>query len=110
VSVGSFVNSRLFAGYTGADDGSGAFNLPSTVGSFTAKGPTSAFDNSFVIASSFKNVMLASVDPDNAGTKFGFVYHTSLRALSVRSTKFKFDPIGPPIQDMPSSDFEVKKL
>jgi hypothetical protein len=110
VSVGSFVNSVLFAGYSGPDDGSGTFNLPSTVSSFTVTGKLNAFSHSFAIASNFKTVSLASVDPNNSGTKFGFVYHTSLKALSVKSTKFKFDLNGPPTQDMPSSDFEVKKL
>jgi Calx-beta domain len=110
VSVGSFVNSRLFAGYSGPDDGTGSFNLPSTIGSFTVKGKSAAFSDSFVIASNFKNVSLASVDPNNNGTKFGFVYHTLLNALAVKSPAFKFDPNGPAEQDMLSSDFEVKKV
>src|SRR5207253_1330751 len=58
MSVGSFVNSRLFAGYSGPDDGTGAFNLPSTVGSFMVTGKTNAFSESFLIAANFKNVVL----------------------------------------------------
>ena len=106
VSVGSFVNSQLDAGY----DSINGFNLPSTIGSFTVTAKTNAFSESHVIAANFKNVVLASVDPVFGGPKFGFVYHTLMKALSVKSTKFKFDLKGLPTQDMPASDFEVAKV
>jgi hypothetical protein len=109
VSVGSFINSEFFAGYTGVDNGTGAFNLPTTIGSFRVEGKTAAFANSFVIASNYKNVLLASVDPNNGGTKFGFVYHRLLNALTVKASAFKFNPKGPAEQPLSlSSDFEVK--
>jgi len=38
-----------------------------------------------------------------------FLYHTKLQALTVRSPVFAFDPAGPVEQDMPASDFYVKK-
>lgn len=110
MSVGSFVNSLLFSGYTGPDDGSGSFNLLSTVNSFIVKETTTAFSGSFVIASNFKNVSIASVGPNNGGTKFGIIYHALLTALSVKSPAFKFDPKGPAGQNMLSSDFYVKKV
>jgi hypothetical protein len=110
VSAGSFVNSRLLAGYTGPDDGTGSFNLPSTVSSFLVTGKTNAFADSYVFASNFKNVLLASVDQTVAGNEFGFIYHTSMKALQVKSTKFSFLPAGPVDQEMPSSDFEVAKV
>ncbi|HEX3149017.1 MAG TPA: hypothetical protein VHR66_13130 [Gemmataceae bacterium] len=72
-------------------------------------GKTNAFAHSNVIAYVLRNVSLASVDPDNGGAEFGFVYQHALNSLAVKSTKFKFDPNGPSIQFMPSSDFEVAK-
>ncbi|HEX3149809.1 MAG TPA: Ig-like domain-containing protein [Gemmataceae bacterium] len=110
VSVGAFVDSRLFAGYTGPDDGSGTFNLPSTVGSFVVTGKTKAFAHSYAIASNFKNVVLTSVDADNAGTKFGFLFDTLMKSLTVKSPAFKFDPAGPVEQHMSLGDFFVKKV
>ena len=87
VSVGSFVDSELFAGYTGPVDGSGNFNLPATVGPFTVTGKTNGFAGSYVIASNFKTVSLASVDGDNDGTRFGFLFHTGLKSLKVKTPK-----------------------
>jgi hypothetical protein len=110
VAVGSFVDSELFAGYAGPADGSGAFNLPATVGSFTVKGKANAFARSSVVATNFGPVSLASVDPDNAGTKFGFVYHGLMKSLTVKSPAFQFDPKGPAEQDMAASDFCVRKV
>src|SRR5205085_590895 len=107
VSVGAFDNSRLFAGYT--DSGAGSFNLPSTIGLFAVTGKTNAFAHSFVYAANFKNVSLKSVNTDNGGTKFGVVYHTLLKVLSVKTPSFKFNTKGPATQDMPMSDFEVAK-
>jgi hypothetical protein len=110
VSVGSFIDSTLFAGYDGPTDGSVPFNLASTVKSFTVTSKTNAFARSFVIATNFNTVSLASVDPANSLTKFGFLYHGLLKSLSVKSTGFKFNPKGPTEQDMPSSDFYLKKV
>lgn len=110
ITVGSFVNSTLFAGYTGPTDGSGTFNLPSTIGTFTVSGASKAFAHSYVIATNFNNVSLATVDPDNSGTKFGFLYRTNMKALKVKSTGFIFNPVGTPEQDMQPGDFYVKKV
>ncbi|HEX3151269.1 MAG TPA: Ig-like domain-containing protein [Gemmataceae bacterium] len=109
VSVGSFLDSRFFAGYSGADGGSGSFNLPSTVGSFTVTAKGLAFAHSYVIATNFKNVTLVSANPVNGGTKFGVVYHGLLSGLSVKSQGFKFNLKGPAEQD-PFGDFYVKKV
>lgn len=107
VSAASFVNSRLFAGYSGPDDGTGAFNPPSTVSSFTVTGKTLAFAHSFVIAANFKNVSLASVDTDNGSTKFGFFFSSTVGRLTVRNPAFRFDPLG---ANELGADFVVKKV
>jgi hypothetical protein len=109
VLAGSFVNSTLFAGYTGPNDGYGSYNLPSTIGPFRVTGAANAFSHSFVIAANFNNVTLSSVDPDDGGIKFGFLYHTKLKSLVVKSPSFVFNANGPAEQDMPLSDFYVKK-
>lgn len=109
VSVGSFVNSLLLAGYSGPSDGTGSFNLPSTITSFTVTGTNAAFSHSNVIGSVIKTVSLASVDTTNPTLKNGFVFHNSLTSLYVKSTKFRFNPKGAATQAMPSSGFEVKK-
>ncbi|HVK13275.1 MAG TPA: ELWxxDGT repeat protein [Gemmataceae bacterium] len=85
VTAGSFVNSRLFAGYSGPDNGSGAFGRPSTVGTFRVTGTAAAFAGSWVIASVFNTVDLASVDPDNGGAPFGFAAADTVRSLLVRA-------------------------
>ena len=108
-TFGQFWNSRLDAGYTGPNNGSGTFDLESTVGTFKVTSKTNGFARSDVVAASFGNVALASVDPTVTGTKFGFAYHMSLRALSVRAPAFRFDPAGAVVQGMSSSDFEVRK-
>jgi hypothetical protein len=115
VSVGAFVDSVLFAGYAGPADGSGTFNLPATVGSFVVRPPTKAapnneFAGSHVIAANFNTVSVGAVDPNVTGVKFGFIYHTALKALTVKTPKFKFIPKGPAVQDLPGTDFEVKKV
>ena len=63
-----------------------------------------------MIAANFTNVTLASVDPDDGGIKFGFLYHTKMKSLVVKSTNFRFDPKGLAEQDMPLSDFYIKKI
>ncbi|HEX3148071.1 MAG TPA: glycosyl hydrolase family 17 protein [Gemmataceae bacterium] len=109
VSVGSFDNSRLFAGYSGPDDGSGSFNLGSTIGSFTVTSKSGDFGHSNVIADKIGNVMLSSVNQVNGGVKFGFLYHSLLKSLLVKSPAFKFDPHGLDEQN-PFGDFDVKKV
>ena len=66
VTVGSFVESRLFARYTG-DEVSGSFDsFGATVGPFVVKAKVDGFVDSFVIAANIKNVTLASAHTDNA--------------------------------------------
>ena len=72
--------------------------------------PDNTFSQSFVIAANFGTISLGVVDPDNGGTKFGFVYHTALKALTVKNPKFRFDPAGLAVQDLTPGNFEVKKL
>ena len=108
VSVGSFVGSELLAGYEGATDGSGMFNT-GTIGSFLVKGKSNAFADSHVIAANIKAVSLASLDADNANTKFGFLYHFVLKSLTVKTAGFKFNPTGLAEQDV-GADFYVKKV
>ena len=104
VVVGAFRDSRLFAGYTGADDGSGTFNLPATVTSFRSTGKIDGFQNSRVIATFIKSATITNLDSTNSAN-FGF-YAGSVGALSVIGpTKFKFDPTLSARQGV--DDFEV---
>jgi len=91
VQASAFRNSTLFAGYTGPDDGSGAFNFAAAVGTFKVTGLSDAFANSTVIASSFKAVTLQSVKGDNAGDKFGFIADLFYLALKVTNPLFTYD-------------------
>jgi hypothetical protein len=111
ILVGAFVNSRLFAGYTGQIDGLGTF-LPSTVAVFriTGLGENSVFDNSYVIAANFNSVLVDVVEPDNDDVKFGFLYHTKMKSLKVKSPIFIFNPLGADQQEIINSDFYVKKV
>jgi autotransporter-associated beta strand protein len=110
VTVGAFVNSRLFASYSGPDDGSGTFTAGGDIGTFKVTGKTNSFAHSFVIASNFKNVSIASMDPDNGGTKFGIVADNAVKALSAANgtTKFKYNAKTGGTQDLTGTDFEVK--
>ena len=110
VVVGAFRDSRLFAGYTGADDGSGNFNLPATVATFKQTGKIDGFQDSWVIATNFKTATIAGLDASNAGKKFGFYAKTSLGTKLgsikvVGPTTFKYDPALPTPQGV--DDFEV---
>ena len=97
VSVGGFENSRLFAGY---DEGSAAFNLRSTLGTFTVRGirnTAAGFDNSFVYAFNFRNVLLVRSDTDNGGTGFGFTFGGTFGCLTLvnaPAVKKTFKAIG----------------
>jgi hypothetical protein len=111
VSVGAFLNSRLFASYSGPDSGVGSsFTAGGDIGTFKVTGKTNSFAHSFVIASNFKNVSIASIDPDNGGTKFGIVAHNAVNALSAANgtTKFKYNAKTHDTQDFDATDFEVK--
>lgn len=108
VAVGSFRGSRLFAGYTGPDipDPAG-FNLAATVTAFRAKDMISAFQNSRVVATTFKSVALTSLDPINPGNPFGFYAHSSLGAITVKGpTKWAYNAALSTPQGF--NDFEVK--
>jgi hypothetical protein len=107
VSVGSFVNSDLFAGYSGLADGSGTFNLPSTVRSFAVTGTTNAFASSYVIASNIKSVSLASAQTENGGTADGFVFHISFGPLKVKSLALTYTGAG--ATQTLQGDLEVKR-
>ena len=105
VTAGSFIESRLFAGYDGPDNGSGPFNVtnPAVVGSFTVTGKTDAFDNSYLIASGIKTVSLKSIEEDNGGTLFGIYADQSIRSVTVTfPQKLKF----PGVDTL--SDFAVR--
>jgi hypothetical protein len=91
VAVGSFADSRLFAGYDGADDGTDPFTRAATIGPFTVSAKADGFARSVVIAASFKNVTLASTATANGGTKFGFVFRDAFGGLSVRAPKLGYN-------------------
>ena len=83
VTVGSFRDSQLFAGYTGSVVPNPAgFTSPALVGSFRTTAKFDAFQNSHVIATAFKNVFLSSLDSTN-GTDFGFYADSSLGSIRV---------------------------
>ncbi len=106
VVVGAFRDSRLFAGYTGPDipDPVG-FDMPATVTTFRSTGKVAGFQNSCVIATSFKTVALASLDSTNA-TYFGFYADSSLGSINVTGpTPFKYIPELSGLQGV--NDFEV---
>jgi hypothetical protein len=94
VTVGSFRNSRLFAGYTGADDGTGTFALPATVGNFRSTGRLHGFQDSRVIATNIKLMTITNLDSDNSDSEFGVYADTSVGAISVVGpTVFKYNPL-----------------
>jgi hypothetical protein len=110
VSVGSFVNSDLFAGYTGPTDGSGTFTTnETTIGPFTVKAATNGFVNSYVIAWNFKSVNLASVDTANGLVKFGFDFQGSFGGLTAKSPKLLYNKAAGGSQNL-SGDLWVKKV
>jgi hypothetical protein len=84
VSFGVLDSSRIFAGYSGPDDGSSPFHLPNaTIGKVTA---TAGFFNSTVIAANFQSPStLASV---NGGH---FVYHGTFGGVTVANRKKSYD-------------------
>lgn len=105
VSFGSFRNSHFYAGYTGADDGSGVFSA-AAVNSFKVTGAIDGFQNSHVIASSFKSVSLQSVDATNS-TWFGFIANDQITTLKVGSPpSFTYRPGDGAFKSV--GDFEVR--
>ncbi|HVK08515.1 MAG TPA: choice-of-anchor Q domain-containing protein, partial [Gemmataceae bacterium] len=116
VSVGSFWNSRLDAGYTGANTGGGTFDAASAIGPFRVTAATAGFQNSYVIATTIRPVTLASITAENGGTKFGFIARETLAGLTVTAPgqKFKFDPTlpspQPSPQQFPEWDFQAVDL
>jgi hypothetical protein len=74
-SAVNFLNSEFFAGYAGAPDGSGTFNvggaLGGTVGSFTV---SDTYANSNAVAAQFKKLSIKNVTTVNP-TTFGLFAH-----------------------------------
>lgn len=96
VTAVAFDHSRLFAGYTGADDGSGDFNVPAIVGKFKVTGRTDAFAHSYAIATEFKAITLTSIRADNGGTAFGVFADTKIGSLTILlPEKVKYPDLGP---------------
>lgn len=84
VVAAGFEDSRLFAGYDGPDNGvGGTFNFPAVVGTVRVTGRTSAFANSYLVATTFRNVALRSINPDNLGTPFGVFADERVGRLTV---------------------------
>ena len=107
VVVHAFRDSRLFAGYTGADDGTGTFNFPATVTAFKSVGKTDGFQDSRVIATNFNSVTVANLDSTNSAGHFGFYADRSLGAINVVGpTKFKYNAALSTPQGL--DDFEVR--
>ena len=108
VSAARFLDSRLFAGYDGPDDGSGEFSAPATIKLFRVTGATDAFADSTVVASILKSVILKSVQFENDDEPFGFVADVSINVLKVLSTGFVYDRFDPLTQGF--NDFEIRAL
>ena len=89
VSAVKFLNSTLFAGYSGMTDGMGVFNT-GVVNSFTTTALADSFANSNVIASTFKKVTLKSVDTTNDLIPFGFIANDALTSLKVTTPLLTF--------------------
>jgi hypothetical protein len=108
VTARGFVDSHLFAGYAGPDDGGGEFSVtPATIRSFRVTGPADAYANSTVIASVLKTAVLKSVRGANAHP-FGFIANDSITRLRVLSNDFVYDRFWPLPQGF--DDFEVRVL
>jgi hypothetical protein len=109
VVVGSFRDSRLFAGYEGADDGSGSFNVPATVTLFRTTGLFDGFQNSRVIGTMVQWVTIRSLDQTNDGNEFGFYADFGLSSVRVISpTRWVYNPAMPPPHGV--GDFKVKVI
>jgi extracellular elastinolytic metalloproteinase len=104
VQAGAFRNARLYAGYTGADDGLGTFTKAATIGSFRITDEVWGFENSTVIATQFNTVFIQSLVADNGGDKFGFVANDGVNKLTVMLP----DPYVYPSGLVSPGDFEVR--
>jgi hypothetical protein len=83
VSVGAFRTSRLFAGYTGADDGTGIFStVPARISSFRSSMLIEGFENSWVIADTIKSARITNLVSHNS-TEFGFFADTKIGVVRV---------------------------
>jgi hypothetical protein len=101
VTAGTFVNSNLYVGY---DDALGSFPSAYAVNTFKVTSTTAGFAGSFAYATTFKSVILASLNTDNGGTKFGFRADGAINSLSIANLKFTVNPSGPVV----AGDFEAK--
>jgi hypothetical protein len=98
---------QLAGGEIEADDGTGTFNFAATVTTFRSIGKIDGFQNSRVIATSFKTVTIKNLDSTNSASKFGFYADSSLGAINVIGpTKFKYNAALSTPQGI--GDFEVK--
>ena len=70
---------------------------------------TADFQNSRVVATNFKSVVIQNVDATNGGEKFGFYANNSLGSISVVGpTRFTYNTAWPTPQGI--GDFEVLLL
>jgi hypothetical protein len=107
VHAGAFRDSRLYAGYTGPDDGTGTFTPGVTVGTFRVTDDVWGFEDSLVFATALKTVLLDHVTTDNGGTKIGFVADESIGSLKIMNPElFEYDPENPAEQG--PLDFKVR--
>ncbi len=118
VTVGAFLNSRLFAGFapTASADpmAGGMFNTGGKVNTFTAIGfkgsPAPAFFNSVIAAETIGTVTLASADTTTAAPVAEGVWgKLSIGAVTIQkpAPAFKYDKAGPAVQN--KGNFFVKK-
>jgi alpha-tubulin suppressor-like RCC1 family protein len=71
------------------------------------KGATTAsFINSTIAAKNIGSVKLASVETNNNGTAFGVLTDTGLKSLSIKTPKYKWNPLGMLKQTL--GDFQVR--
>jgi hypothetical protein len=105
--VGAFRDSRLYAGYSGPDDGTGTFKAGVTVGTFKVTDEVWGFEDSLVFATALKTVLLNHVTTDNGGNKFGFVADEGVGSLKVINPElFTYVPTDPSEQGL--LDFKVR--
>ncbi len=103
-TVGSFVDSHLFAGFTGSLDGVGTYTPGATIKLFQTTSKSGTFANSSIAADVVKTVSLWNVDSGNGGDKFGVFADTSISTVRIRSSGKLFrNPTDDGIDD-----FEVK--
>jgi hypothetical protein len=100
VTVGSFVDSHLFAGFSGSLDGVGTYTPGATITLFKTTSKSGTFANSSVVADAVKTVSLWAVETVNGGNAFGVFADTSIATVKIRSTGKVFkDPTDDGIDD-----------